>query len=256
MIYRKQGSVARWENGTLIRVLESGAAREEGEVFECWPDESSRLPVAESSRALAVVRALQHLPIERLIVIDGVAEHEYDGRRWRDETDRLHLSMVHGHLRVIVDSTTRRLDDIEPIANALQRATTERDAPKHLRLAPNVSAALIPHLPNAIQSAGGKDGYGEDILESTASFYRPSYRVRPIRTPLNVHLESFGTIDEDLPRAIALLAPVEGSTLRVLIEDKQRVYPATVEVKNVRAASDQRTWYPYAAGSFGAELML
>ena len=38
MIYRKRGSVVRWENGTVIRVTESGVAIEEGERFECHPD--------------------------------------------------------------------------------------------------------------------------------------------------------------------------------------------------------------------------
>jgi hypothetical protein len=49
MIYRKQGVIARWENGTLIRVTESGVAIEEGEYFECRPESSSRR-VVESSR--------------------------------------------------------------------------------------------------------------------------------------------------------------------------------------------------------------
>lgn len=37
MIYRKRGQTVRWENGTLIRVTESGVAWEEGERFICEP---------------------------------------------------------------------------------------------------------------------------------------------------------------------------------------------------------------------------
>ena len=276
MIYRKHGSVARWENGTLIRVSESGAAREEGELFECWPEVwsaaapaaaldlgSAALPrrveaVASAVKAAAGAAALH---IERLLVMAGLAEHEYDGRTWSDETDRVHLSMTHGHLRVLVDSTARRLGDIAPIADALRRAEPhERVAPKRLRLAPNVAAALLPHLANIIQTAGGVDGYGHPIVEARAPWpnvYRPSYRVRPVRMPLNVRIDCDETeIDADLPRALALLAPVHGRTLRVLVEDKQRVYPATVVVDGIRAAGAERIWYPYGGGSFGAELML
>ncbi|MGZ5472689.1 MAG: hypothetical protein ACXW31_02240, partial [Thermoanaerobaculia bacterium] len=61
MIYRKHGTVARWENGTLIRVTESGIAIEEGEYFECRPEPSSRLLV-ESSRVLEIAHALRGVP--------------------------------------------------------------------------------------------------------------------------------------------------------------------------------------------------
>jgi hypothetical protein len=64
------------------------------------------------------------------------------------------------------------------------------------------------------------------------------------------------TIDGDLPRAIALLAPVAGRELRVLIEEKTRVYATTIRVGEVRAVAAERVWYPYGAGSFGAEMML
>ena len=296
MIYRKQGVVARWENGTLIRVTECGIAIEEGEYFECKPQSSSRR-VVESSRVLEVVRALRTVTAERLIVTHGTAEHECEDRTWRDETDRLHLSLVHGKLRALVDSTTgapaagrpvhrplagageppadqpagsRRasLDDIFTIADALQRCEqTERARPTTLRLAPNVTAALLPHLVGRapsnvrlLQTAGGVDGYGNDVVEASdpwPNFYRPSYRVRPLRMPLNLRLECDDThVDEDAPVAIALLAPIADLTLRVLVVDGQRVFPAAVTVTRIRAVSNERIWYPYGGGSFGASLML
>lgn len=267
MIYRKHGTVARWENGTLIRVTESGVAIEDGEYFECRPEPSSPRLV-ESSRALEIADVLRDVPAERLIVTHGVADHECEGRTWREETDRVHASLTHGKLRALVDSTTRRLDDFFAIADALKRADqTERQPPSRLRLEPNVTAALLPHLVGRlpanvrlVQTAGGIDGYGNDIVEAEGEWpnaYRPSYRVRPVRMPLNLRLDCASTgVDETAPYAIALLAPVAGVTIRVLIVDGQRVYPAVVTVEHIRSVGTSRAWYPYGGGSFGAALML
>jgi len=62
-------------------------------------------------------------------------------------------------------------------------------------------------------------------------------------------------IESDRPVAVALLAPVS-SVLRVLIDDGKRAYPSTVRIARIDAVSNERTWYPYGAGSFGAEMML
>ena len=266
MIYRKHGTVARWENGMLIRVTESGIAIEDGDYFECRPESTSRR-VDESSRVLAVARALKEVAFERLIITHGIADHECEGRTWREETDRIHAAIIHDKLRALVDSTTRRLDDLFRIAAALNRAEQTERPIDHVRLEPNVTAALLPHLAGhtpsnvrLIQTEGGIDGYGNDIVEAEDNWpnaYRPSYRVRPVRMPLNLRLECENTqIDEDAPSAIALLAPVNGLLLRVLVEDGQRVYPATITVAHIRAVSDDRIWYPYGGGSFGAALML
>ena len=275
MIYRKQGVVARWENGTLIRVTECGIAIEEGEYFECRPDVGRGFsPPPRGRRAEATpyvdfaVQSLRDLSFERLIITHGFAEHECEERTWHDETDRIHLSLVCGRLRALVDSTTRRLDDIFTIADALQRCEqTERARPTTLRLAPNVTAALLPHLVGRVpsnvrllQTAGGVDGYGNDVVEAAGpwpNFYRPTYRVRPLRMPLNLRLECDDTrVDDDAPVAIALLAPIAELTLRVLVVDRQRVFPAAVTVTHIRAVSNERIWYPYGGGSFGASLML
>ncbi|HUR79341.1 MAG TPA: hypothetical protein VM733_01150 [Thermoanaerobaculia bacterium] len=257
MIYRKQGHTERWENGTLIRVSESGAAREEGEFFECWPGQSASRRVVESSSIEDVVAAVAKIECERLILMRGAAHHEYGEQTWREETDRLHASIVHGSFRALVDSTTRRLDDLFLVASALHRIEGEREAPQHLRIAPNVSAAVLPFLKDAKQTTGGVDGYGNPITGTSASFYRPSYRVRPVRMLFNVALEHEQThIDDDLPRAVALLAPATGIELRVLIEDKARVYASSIRVEKIAAVATERIWYPYGAGSFGAEMML
>ena len=274
MIYRKHGSVARWENGTLVRVVESGIAIEEGDYFECRPMWSAATPVAAvdgrrveavASRAATAVAALH---IERLIVTHGIAEHECDGRTWLEETDRIHASLTHGKLRALVDATTGRLEDLFTIARALQRAEPgEREPPPALRLDPIVTAALLPHLAGrapenvrVVQTPGGVDGYGNAIVETARDWpnvYRPSYRVRPVRMPLDLRIECAETrVGEDLPRAVALLAPVSGLTMRVLIEDGRRVFPASVTVSRIRAVAAERTWYPYGGGSFGAAMML
>src|SRR5687768_17933259 len=104
MIYRKQGAVARWENGTLVRVTESGVAIDEGETFRCRPEGRASLSV-DPTRVIETAREIHDITrrIERLIVTDGVAEHELDGRRWREESQRIHLSLVRGETRALVD---------------------------------------------------------------------------------------------------------------------------------------------------------
>jgi hypothetical protein len=264
VIYRKHGAVARWENGTLIRVTEAGEARETGELFECWPVPVERW--ASAHRAVELLGGLKPAAppeTERLIVTHGISHHQYGDRTWSEETRRFHAALVHGSLRALVDAEA----DVTTIADALRRAGPEREAPPRLRLAPNVTAALLPSLagiapPNVrlVQSAGGVDGYGNEVVEAEGewpNWYRPSYRIRPVRMPHNLRLECAVTeIDEARPRAIALLAPVDGLTLRVLVEDGPSVFPCTVRVTRIDAVSNERTWYPYGAGSFGAEMML
>jgi len=158
------------------------------------------------------------------------------------------------------------------VAGVLARVEDiECEAPARLRLAPNVTAALLPSLigiapPNVrlLQTAGGVDGCGEPIVEASEAWpnwYRPSYRVRPVRMPLQLRLEcGVKEIDIDRPVAVALLAPVSiinsELVLRVLIDDRDRAFRSTVRVARIDAVSDERTWYPYGGGSFGAEMML
>ena len=66
----------------------------------------------------------------------------------------------------------------------------------------------------------------------------------------------FGVIENDLPEAVALLAPVSRRELRVLCIDGRAVFPTTLPLRPILAARPTATWYPYGAGAFGAELML
>ena len=322
--YRKRGTTVRWENGTLIRVTESGVAIEQDGMFECYPTPggipaSVILSVSEGSQNATTVatkaraegdgrRILRSfadaqddgwdahdgggghggdadapdlpsianhlqtltggLHIERLILTAGEAEHEYGDVRWHEQTRRLHLSLTSGRLRVLIDTASFDLDGIACIADVLRRAEdVERDPPALLRLAPNVTAALLPFLvglapPNVtlLQTAGGIDGRGMEIVEAASgwpNWYRPSYRVRPVRAPLNLRLECDVTgIDRDRPVAVALLAPVHGLLVRVLVDDGRCAWPATVRLTRIDAVARERVWYPYGAGSFGAEMML
>ena len=259
MIYRKRGAVVRYENGVLVRVVEAGEAIEEGALFRCYPVSAAPLPLPPDPQVPRYAR--DDVGVERLIVSNGVAEHETNGITWSEETHRVHAALTKGKLRALVD----RAADIEPIADALARAEEqEREQPPRLVLAPNVSAALLPILavsapPNVDvrQTAGGRDGYGQLIEETSTNWYRPSYRVRPVRMPFNLRATCAVTaIEPDRPRAVALLAPVTGLVLRVLVDDGARVYPSTVRVTRIDAIADEAIWYPFGAGSFGAEMML
>lgn len=248
-VYRKRGRVVRWENGWLVRVVEHGEAIDDGVTFRCHP-----LPHKPEEPAGTIAAPV--LKAERIIVTEGFAEHEFGDVRWSEHTRRVHVALVHDRLRALVDLASFDFDEVQRIAGALARAGAERDAPKHLRLAPNVSAALLPHLGNIVQLtqvAGGVDGKGQPIVETIGTnWYRPSYRVRPVRVPMNIRATpNVTSIDDDLPRAIAIL----GASTYVLIEDGPTTYPAKLNVARIDAVADEIVFYPYAAGSFGAEMM-
>ena len=257
-VYRKRGRVVRYENGTLVRVVECGIAVETGDLFECHPERSEGPAALADDRVLAIADQLKHLPLERLIIQEGLADHECGDVRWSEESRRIHISLVKDKFRVLLDLGSFDFGDVHRVAAALERAeSTEREAPKNLRLAPNVTAAILPHLRTSIQSAGGLDGKGQPIIEARGhwpNWYRPSYRVRPTRMPLNLRADCEVTeIDASLPIAVALLAPIERHVAHVLIDDGTRVYPARPRITSLRAAAPPRTWYPYGGGAWGAE---
>ncbi|HEV8435902.1 MAG TPA: hypothetical protein VGR95_21005 [Thermoanaerobaculia bacterium] len=269
MIYRKRGCVARWEHGRLVVVREAGEAIEERGVFEVRPiagEIDARL-----DDVARIAKPFRHPNVERLVVSHGVAEHECNGVRWREESRRLHIAMTHKQHRVLIDQAGFDYEEFLQIAGPFLRAGVERDAPPRIRLAPNVTAALLPHLvgvapPNVrlMQSGGGLDGNGEEIQEfcvapgaTLPNVFRPSYRIRPVRMPLNLRLESdVDVIDRDMPVAVALLAPIAGLMLRVLVVEIHRAYPSTIRISRIDAVDRDRTWYPYGAGAFGSEIML
>jgi hypothetical protein len=204
--------------------------------------------------------------VERLIISAGISVHETNGVTWTEESRRVHLSLVKERMRVLVDLASFDLDAIRSAAGALARAGDAREAPPRVRLGPNVVAALLPSLIGEIaieQCGGGFDGRGLPIetravtAHDPPNWYRPSYSIRPRRAWLNLRPLPFGTIDESVPRAVALFAPVIGTNLRVLCIDGDAIYPAELNAERVTAVSgDEPVWYPYAAGSFGVGMML
>jgi hypothetical protein len=269
-IYRKRGSVVRYENGVLVHVTESGEATEDGARFHCGPSGgSAALPQRDPAHVRAVVSAIHaSLPaasIERIVVIDGNAEHEFGGRTWSDATQRIHLSMVSASLRVVIDEGSFDTSDFGAISAALRRAGAPRSAPKRLRLAPRVTAALLPSLlgatpPNCAieQRPGGVDGKGRDIAATSGpdwpNWYRPSYRVRPRRLPIDIALRCNAVdFDPDLPRAIALLGPPDGMTLHVLCDDGGESFATRIEVARIDGVGAPLTWHPVAAGVWAGE---
>jgi len=267
-MYRKRGSVVRWENGRVIRVSECGEAID-GDVFRAYPSPSSRAPLpAGRGEGERVYDSLRGANVERLIVIEGFAEHECDGVQWTETTRRVHISVTRGERRVLVDLADFDLGDVHVAIEALARAGDERPAPPRVRLAPNVGAALLPSLAgtNVVelwQSAAEHDGKGLPVHEQRLTnppwpnWFRPSYRLRPVRMPLHLRaVAASDDVDADVPRAVALLAPVAGNVLHVLCADGDEVFATTIAVERVLAARATDRWYPYGAGSFGAELLV
>ena len=220
-VYRKFGRVARFENGKRIEVTEAGEAIETEETFIATPlDVSSRASAARRGIPLDFAVGIPPLAalgrddtFERLILTHGIALHQFNDIEWREETRRLHVSLTHEKLRVLIDLDDFDFDLIRRIADRLQRATGERESPRQLLLAPHVARSLWPE-------PRGRDGKGQLIAERSTYWYRPSYRVRPILKALE--LRSNGAhVDASLPQAIAI---VDGN--RLLIDDGHSVYPA------------------------------
>ncbi len=273
-VYRKFGRTVRYEQGTFVRIEEGGEAVEDGRTFSCRPIERTQAvePIDETEmrNVIAAIRSIMPVDIERLVLSDGVAKHEFGEVRWTERTRRLHVSLTHASHRAILDLGDYDFNIVASIAEALARCGGERDAPARIRLAPNVTAALLPSLvgvapPNVrlLQTARGVDGKGAPVEERAIAgpqfpnWYRPSYRSRPVRAPLHIRAECEVTaMDENLPRAVALLAPADGLLVRALCVDGRAVYPATVRVARIDAVGPPLRWYPYGAGSFGSEMML
>lgn len=286
-VYRKWGRVVRYENGVTIRVEEAGEAIEEASVFRAapmapgagtcrallrWAEPPSSLPTAQGDSAQCswALQVPAPCTVERIIITAGVARHETNGVTWTEESHRVHTSLINSSiqppLRALIDLASFEFDLVLAIGAALARAGHEREAPPRLRLAPNVAASLLPSLIGELameQTGGGLDGRGQPVetravtADPPPNWYRPGYAVRPVRAWLNIRALPFGSIDKRAPLAIALLGPAEGTMLRVLCDDGEAIFPTMVEAGRIAAVSrDEPAWYPYTAGSFGAEMML
>jgi hypothetical protein len=281
-VYRKFGGVVRYENGTTITISEAGEALEKDGVFQSRPlveePAQTRVSVPHQDPEIAafvketqtnVARTLLSVRsgrIERFIASAGTATHETNGITWTEESRRVHISLVNPPLRALIDLASFDSETIATIAAALVRTGAERNAPKRIRLAANVSAAILPSLIGELameQTGSGFDGCGKPIEtravthDNPPNWYRPGYAVKPVRAWVNIRALPFGRIDPDAPLAIALLEPVHGTTLRVLCVDRDDVFPTIIDASHIVAVSPNTPlWYPYTAGSFGTEMML
>jgi hypothetical protein len=222
----------------LVRVEEAGEAREENGIFRARPiahdvilsredGEGSRTRVM--SLAEEILRCAQDdVGVERILIIDGFAIHEYAGTRWEERTRRVHLALTRKPWRVLIDDA-----DVAPVAAALARCEGERDfehvlVPAHIHLDVKCEREQLP---------GGLDGYGRPIEHRRVqgeppNFYRPSYRVRPVRRWMNVKPIPFGVMRE-APRVLAL---VDGG--KALVEHEQRIFVTPLRVERVTAAAE------------------
>lgn len=268
--YRKRGSIVRYENGTFVRVRESGEAVEDGTLFRCAPAPDAgdvpEVDEGELRQFVDRVRAAAHgLSIERLIATEGHAVHEFAGRSWMEKMRRVHLSLAKDDRRALIDEERYDTSAVDEIAPLFANMGRPRPAPPVLRLAPRVMAALTRSLagvapPNVHlqQRAGEIDGKGNPILDSSGpewpNWYRPSYRLRPQRTAFNLLAKcSVTVVNPDLPRAVALLAPPHGLVLDVLCVEGEEVYPAAVRIIRIDAVAEPTRRYPYGAGVWAGE---
>lgn len=268
-VYRKWGRSVRRDGDRLVWVDEAGEAIEDQNVFRTRAIAGNvDLPAPRGDAVDAAAREIESiirapLVIERIYVSEGVVAHAYEDKQWRETSRRVHLSIAAPPLRALIDLAEFHFDVVRRVADSLLRAGGERRAPRRMRFAEHVGAALLPSANVAkTQSAAPHDGKGEPISERRVTdgqppnWFRPSYRLRPRRAWFHLRAVSFGRIDAELSEAIALLAPIGQRAIHVLCADGRDVYPTTVPMRPIAAARPTSTWYPYGAGAFGAELML
>jgi hypothetical protein len=278
--YRKWGRVFRFERGCRISVDEAGEAIEEGPSFTARPlAEDVTLPAPDDDVEALAREASALVPravsVERLIVSSGIAEHECDGQRWRERSARLHIDLVNRQrgLRASLDlgaesCSELSLDDLGGVADALARAEGRAASPAQVILAPRVTAPLLMFLLQVdgvtlIQTAGERDGKGVPIAEHAIdsgpfpNWFRPSYRIRPVRMPFHLRAATTSTaIETKVPRAICLLRVVDRRRFEVLCDDGVRVFETALSIDRVKAVAGPSRWYPYGAGAFGSEMLL
>ncbi|MGZ4811058.1 MAG: hypothetical protein ACXV7D_17165 [Thermoanaerobaculia bacterium] len=279
--YRKWGRVVRFERDSVISVEEAGEAVEDGQSFTVRPlreEVTLPVPAADVEAFGREVAALVPfgIRIERMIVSTGIAEHEFGGERWRETSARMHLALVEParQLRATLELGGELLidlplADVRVLASALLRAGGRVKHPRHLVVAPSLAASLLPALLGVdgitlMQTAGDRDGKGarisEQIISTTDAFpnwFRPSYRIRPVRMPFHLcALSSATEIDPLFPRAVAILRVLDRLRFDVLCDDGSSVFEAPITIDRVRAVGAPAAWYPYGAGAFGSEMLL
>ena len=191
-----------------------------------------------------------------MVLVEGVAIHETNGVTWTERTRRMHLSIVKPPFRMLVDQASFDVD--QSLLELFGRIEGRREPPPRMTLAPRVSAAILHALPISLAQRAGEhpDGQGRPVETLAAegqppNWYRPSYRVRPIRAWFNLMALPFGKLDGGAPRAMARLGGDD-----VLCVDGDRVYATALNPRRVLAVGGAAEWYPFGAGVWGADILV
>jgi hypothetical protein len=248
--YRKWGHTVRFENGTTVRVEEAG------EAFESPEGEFVARPFRSAAAKLPPLKAAAmppHSEAERVVIVNGVAMHEYGDVTWTERVERVHVAVARAPFRMLLDE----LPD-DALLETFARIGGRRETPPRLLLAPRVTAAVLPTLRIELAQRAGEtpDGYGRPVLSCPVegeppNWWRPSYRVRPRRAWFNLMALPFGRLEENAPRAVALL---DGGD--VLCVDGAEVFASALKISRVLAVGGAERWYPYGAGAWGADMLL
>ena len=274
MTYRKWGRTIRYENGTIVRVEETGEAVEEGGEFRAYPHPpfGHLLPLAREKDAGAALgevsaslfrsageggrRPGEGVAIERIVLTHGVAIHETNGITWTERTRRLHVAVIKPPFRMLLDQASFDID--EALLELFARIESRREPPPRMTLAPRVSAAILHSLAISLAQRAGEhpDGKGQPVESRPVegeppNWYRPSYRVRPLRAWFNLMALPFGKLDDAVPRAVARL---DGGD--ILCVDGDRVFATPLPPGRIAAAGGAEEWYPFGAGVWGADMLL
>jgi hypothetical protein len=304
--YVKQGQSLRFEwsgrGSGWVHTVEAGESLLEEGRFSCRPSASPPEPTLRDDAIRRLLEQLQEivrhpLSIDRIVVSAGEAAHRWsDGdveRSWSDRAARLHLGLVHAgegwsHL---LDAGAGEIEaiDLEP----LRRVTAAAALPLRpigaplLRLAPAVTARLIPLLLSGASDGTAtrrvrftqrattpeqRDGRGAEIVEGPVSLlqppnvWRPSYRFRPIASPLDVRLEAPGNLVSGIPEAVVVIEPLDGRdgtiTGRLLVTDGEAAGVVHLQVavqellETIVTAAAGEVWFPAGTGCWGVPAMI
>jgi hypothetical protein len=160
---------------------------------------------------------------------------------------------------MLIDQADFDFDD--EILGLFARIEGRREPPPRLTLAPRVAAAMLPSLIGRIelaQRAGATpDGKGQPVESCPVgageppNWYRPSYRVRPVRAWFNLLALPFGRLDDAAPRAVARLGGGD-----VLCAGAGSVFVSSLPAGRILAAGGAEEWFPFGAGAWGCDMLL
>jgi len=293
---------------TLVTREHGRATRERGHFRAESLGERQLASAPDVGGAAEVARKLVSLEgggveVERLTVVAGIAEHALTDNEkttsWTEETARVHLSLVSRAqaLRVSVDLGAPNAAAL-PIHFAIEAAEALRltaggplPSSRTVELSPQVAAALwrfvADHpaliegsrirLMQSIHPAWPFDGSGtrverrKIIAASSASLFRPSYRIPPVpawfhsSATLRGARRSRSRRRADT-RIVALLRPFRltrtSVSARVLARTGDVAFAADLDIPRedfastiIRMAGDE-TWFPFEAGAWGRDTVL